>query len=179
MRLRLPRHHPRWRGYDRSPRGSSSVGRASASQAEGREFEPRLPLLPGTPIPNSRNGPNVHASRAQAQSTQPAPDHAEPWSALHHSVRNESVASLTSTPLVFEHPRLPRAQDPPSKTTALDAPAVNRNADVHRLRDVFRNQLPSKRRRVSLLHHETNLRSRVDAYRTTRCASAIGVVTLF
>ena len=25
-------------------RGSSSVGRASASQAEGREFEPRLPL---------------------------------------------------------------------------------------------------------------------------------------
>ena len=26
--------------------GSSSVGRASASQAEGREFEPRLPLLP-------------------------------------------------------------------------------------------------------------------------------------
>ncbi len=24
--------------------GSSSVGRASASQAEGREFEPRLPL---------------------------------------------------------------------------------------------------------------------------------------
>ncbi len=26
------------------PSGSSSVGRASASQAEGREFEPRLPL---------------------------------------------------------------------------------------------------------------------------------------
>ena len=25
-------------------RGSSSVGRASASQAEGREFEPRFPL---------------------------------------------------------------------------------------------------------------------------------------
>ena len=25
--------------------GSSSVGRASASQAEGREFEPRLPLM--------------------------------------------------------------------------------------------------------------------------------------
>ncbi len=25
--------------------GSSSVGRASASQAEGHEFEPRLPLL--------------------------------------------------------------------------------------------------------------------------------------
>ena len=30
---------------DRRPRGSSSVGRASASQAEGREFEPRLPLF--------------------------------------------------------------------------------------------------------------------------------------
>ncbi len=27
-------------------RGSSSVGRASASQAEGRGFEPRLPLHP-------------------------------------------------------------------------------------------------------------------------------------
>ena len=27
------------------PRGNSSVGRASASQAEGHEFEPRLPLL--------------------------------------------------------------------------------------------------------------------------------------
>ena len=27
-----------------TPRGSSSVGRASAFQAEGREFEPRLPL---------------------------------------------------------------------------------------------------------------------------------------
>ena len=26
------------------PRGSSSVDRASAFQAEGREFEPRLPL---------------------------------------------------------------------------------------------------------------------------------------
>ena len=25
--------------------GNSSVGRASASQAEGREFEPRLPLF--------------------------------------------------------------------------------------------------------------------------------------
>ncbi len=28
-------------------RGNSSVGRASASQAEGREFEPRLPLYNG------------------------------------------------------------------------------------------------------------------------------------
>lgn len=30
--------------YLHSERGSSSVGRASASQAEGREFESRLPL---------------------------------------------------------------------------------------------------------------------------------------
>ena len=30
--------------YTPAVRGSSSVGRASASQAEGREFEPRLPL---------------------------------------------------------------------------------------------------------------------------------------
>ena len=32
--------------------GSSSVGRASASQAEGREFEPRLPLSIRAPRPD-------------------------------------------------------------------------------------------------------------------------------
>jgi hypothetical protein len=35
------------RGYNRLPRGRSSVGRASASQAEGRGFEPHRPLLIG------------------------------------------------------------------------------------------------------------------------------------
>ena len=34
--------------------GSSSVGRASASQAEGREFEPRLPLQSKT-LKNGRD----------------------------------------------------------------------------------------------------------------------------
>ena len=33
----------RWQAFFKA-RGSSSVGRASAFQAEGREFEPRLPL---------------------------------------------------------------------------------------------------------------------------------------
>ena len=37
-------------GYDAGPRGRSSVGRASASQAEGRGFEPHRPLHEKAPV---------------------------------------------------------------------------------------------------------------------------------
>ena len=56
---------PGWRGTVSAPGGCSSVGRASASQAEGRGFEPRRPLLrdPGSQEgshPAARSGPESH-----------------------------------------------------------------------------------------------------------------------
>ena len=51
-RLSLP-GAPLWPGYNRGSRGSSSVGRALASQAKGRGFESRLPL-PAPPRENPR-----------------------------------------------------------------------------------------------------------------------------
>ena len=70
----------RCRRYNDPPRGCSSVGRASASQAVGRGFEPHHPLLVGTPC--VRRGVSCVSGCATASARRVAPDaHADdgPW----------------------------------------------------------------------------------------------------
>jgi hypothetical protein len=84
-------------GYTASPRGRSSVGRASASQAEGRGFDPRRPLQ--RKQAETRSGRRVSASLALVLLYRLKPlKTARDWRSLARK-RRAATQSITAPPL--------------------------------------------------------------------------------